>query len=165
MPGSPSSKWRIVCSAAVESRHPGNLYLWAPGVGTQHGLSDKGYPFSAEAVAAHQRRASEICGRPVGIALHGSSGLAESDLEQGVAAGVAKVNWSSESLLIRSQAAQEFYATHAAELGKTHGAWKATAMDNGVQRIVSDRYVPAVRRRIELLNGGGKGRLVRALMN
>jgi fructose-bisphosphate aldolase, class II len=146
---------------AVESRHPGNLYLWAPGVGTQHGLSDKGYPFSVEAVAAHQRRASEICGRPVGIALHGSSGLAERDLEEGVVAGVAKVNWSSESLLIRSQAAQEFYATHAAELGKTHRSWKATAMDNGVQSFVSERYVPAVRRRIELLNGGGKGRVVR----
>lgn len=90
---------------AVEASHPGYLALWAPGVGTQHGLSDNRYPFSVEAVAAHHKRASEICGRPIGLALHGSSGLRENDLRAGVAAGVAKVNWSSESLLIRSQAA------------------------------------------------------------
>ncbi|MFN0068102.1 MAG: class II fructose-bisphosphate aldolase [Limisphaerales bacterium] len=143
---------------AVESKHPGYLALWAPGVGTQHGLSDKGYPFSAEAVAKHQKRASEICGRPIGLALHGSSGLKESDLRAGVAAGVAKVNWSSESLLFRSQAAQEYYATHTAELEKTHKAWKATAMDNGVQSFVAARYVPRVAERIRVLGGAGKDR-------
>lgn len=141
---------------AVESCHPGYLALWAPGVGTQHGLSDKGYPFSADAVAQHHRRASEICGRPIGLALHGSSGLKECDLRAGVAAGVAKVNWSSESLLIRSQAAKEYYATHTAELEKTHKAWKATAMDNGVQSFVSARYVPKVAERIRILGGEGK---------
>ena len=148
--------------SAIESRHPGNLYLWAPGVGTQHGLSDKGYPFSAEAVAKHQRRASEICGRPIGIALHGSSGLTESALTDGVAAGVSKVNWSSESLLIRSEAAQEFYSTHTAELVKTHHSWKATAMDDGVQKFVSRRYIPKLIERIGVLNGLGKGRFVQA---
>jgi len=147
---------------AVESLHPGCLFLWAPGVGTQHGLSDKGYPFSPEAVARHQQRASVICERPIGIALHGSSGLAESDLKNGVAAGVAKVNWSSESLLIRSLAAQEFYARHTAELEKTHKSWKATAMDNGVQSFVSTRYVPKVMERISVLNGAGRAALVRS---
>jgi len=147
--------------SAVESKHPGYLALWAPGVGTQHGLSDKGYPFSPQAVAAHQRRASEICGRPIGLALHGSSGLKESDLRDGVAAGVAKVNWSSESLLIRSRAAQEYYASHSAELEKTHPQWKATAMDNGVQDFVSGRYVPKVIERIRILNGEGRASLMR----
>jgi fructose/tagatose bisphosphate aldolase len=142
---------------AVESRHPGFLALWAPGVGTQHGLSDKGYPFSAEAVARHQERASQICGRPIGLALHGSSGLKESDLREGVAAGVAKVNWSSESLLIRSQAAREFFTTHSAELEKSHKQWKATAMDNGVQSYIAERYVPRVIERIRILGGAGKG--------
>lgn len=144
---------------AVESKHPGYLALWAPGVGTQHGLSEKGYPFSVEAVAKHQKRASEICGRPVGLALHGSSGLKESDLRAGVAAGVAKVNWSSESLLIRSQAAQEYFATHAAELEKTHKSWKAAAMDNGVQSFVAARYVRKVAERIRILGGEGKSQM------
>jgi fructose-bisphosphate aldolase, class II len=141
---------------AVESAHPGYLALWAPGVGTQHGLSDNGYPFSPAAVAAHHKRASDICGRPVGLALHGSSGLQESDLRAGVAAGVAKVNWSSESLLIRSQAAQEYYAKHAAELETKHPAWKSTAMDHGVQQFVSTRYIPKVIDRIRVLGGEGK---------
>ena len=143
---------------AVEKDHPGNLYLWAPGVGTQHGLSDRGYPFSASAVRQHQERASAICGRPVGIALHGSSGLAESDLREGVEAGVAKVNWSSESLLLRSQAAQEYFATRTAELDKRHQQWKATAMDHGLQTHVAASYVPKVAARMRLLGGAGRGR-------
>ena len=142
--------------APVERSHPGCLYLWAPGVGTRHGFSDKGYPFSPGAVARHRERAGAICGRPIGIALHGSSGLPESALREGVAAGVAKVNWSSESLLIRSKAAQDFYATHTAELEKSHKDWKATAMDNGVQTFVSERYVPRVIERIRILGGTGR---------
>jgi len=142
--------------APVEREHPGCIHLWAPGVGTQHGFSERGYPFSPEAVARHRERASEICGRPIGLALHGSSGLPESALREGVAAGVVKVNWSSESLLIRSQAAREFYATHAVELEKSHPKWKATAMDHGVQSHVSARYVPKVIERIRILGGEGK---------
>lgn len=141
---------------AVEARHPNRLALWAPGVGTQHGLSMRRDAFSPAAVEQHQRRASEICGRPIGIALHGSSGLSESDLRAGVAAGVVKVNWSSESLLIRSRTAQEYYATHACELEKTHPKWKSAAMDNGVQSFVSTRYVPAVIHRIQTLGGEGQ---------
>lgn len=140
----------------VEQRHPGRLALWAPGVGTQHGLGESGYPFSPEAVAGHARRAADICGRPVGIALHGSSGLRPADLQAGVAAGVVKVNWSSESLLLRSQAARDYYAGHEAELQKSHPRWKATAMDNGVQAYVSTRYTPHVAERMRLLGGEGR---------
>jgi hypothetical protein len=63
------------------------------------------------------------------------------------------VNWSSESLLIRSQAAQEYFATHAAQLDKKHKDWKNTAMDNGLQAYVAARYVPKVVERIKLLGG------------
>jgi fructose-bisphosphate aldolase, class II len=148
----------------VERRHPGVIALWAPGVGTQHGLSDRGYPFSAVAVAAHQARASEICGRPIGLALHGSSGLSAEDLRAGVAAGVTKVNWSSESLLIRSRAAQSYYATHATELEKSHPRWKQAAMDHGVQSFVAAAYVPRVLERLSILGGVGRGAgLVREL--
>lgn len=144
---------------AVERQHPGMLALWAPGVGTRHGFSAEGFPaFSAEHVAAQAAAASEWCGRPIGIALHGSSGLPEDNLRAAVRSGVAKVNWSSESLLLRSQAAREFFATNSAELEKTHKAWKSTAMDNGVQEFIAARYVPAVEARIRLLGGAGQGR-------
>ncbi|MDI1249418.1 MAG: class II fructose-bisphosphate aldolase, partial [Lacunisphaera sp.] len=118
----------------AEKNHPGYLAWWAPGVGTQHGLGSDGYPtFNPEAVAAHQQRATKLAGRPIGLALHGSSGLPVASLQAAVHAGVAKVNWSSESLLIRSQAAQEYYTTHVAQLDKKHRDWKNTAMDNGLQ--------------------------------
>ena len=142
----------------AESNHPGYLAWWAPGVGTQHGLGSDGYPtFSPEAVAAHQRRATELAGRPIGIALHGSSGLPVASLQAAVLAGVTKVNWSSESLLIRSQAALEFFKTHLSQLDKKHPDWKNTAMDNGLQAFVSARYVPRVAERIKLLGGTARG--------
>lgn len=142
----------------AEQNHPGFLAWWAPGVGTQHGLGSDGYPtFSAEAVAAHQQRATTLAGRPIGIALHGSSGLPTASLLAAVQSGVAKVNWSSESLLLRSQAAQEFFATHVAQLDKKHKDWKNTAMDNGLQTFVAARYVPKVVERIKLLGGSGAG--------
>ena len=147
--------------APVEQAHPGCIYLWAPGVGTQHGFSDQGYPFSPEAVARHRQRATEICARPIGLALHGSSGLPESALGEGVAAGIVKVNWSSESLLIRSQAAREFYTRHTAELEKAHPRWKPHAMDNGVQSFVAERYVPRVAERIRILGGAGRAGVAR----
>lgn len=140
----------------VETGHPGYLALWAPGVGTKHGLEDV-VGFSPDAVKAHQEAATDLAGRPIGIALHGSSGLSDEQLKAAVAAGVAKVNWSSESLLIRSQALREYYSTHADKLDKGHAEFKVSAMDNGAQCFVSKLYQPKVRSRIETLGGAGFG--------
>lgn len=141
---------------AVESLAPGYLALWAPGVGTQHGLGDVA-GFSAEAIQQHQALASELAGRPIGIALHGSSGLTHDQLQAAVQAGVAKVNWSSESLLIRSHAARDYYSENADKLEKGHPEFKITAMDNGVQSYVSQKYQPKVQERMEVLGGAGQG--------
>ncbi len=140
---------------AAESANPGYLALWAPGVGTKHGLGSAG-GFEPEAVARHQTLASELAGRPIGIALHGSSGLNTAQLKAAVAAGVSKVNWSSESLLIRSGAALEFYQDHQEQLTKGHANFKETAMDNGVQSSVSAVYVPRVIERLKALGSDGK---------
>ena len=140
----------------VERQMPGRLALWAPGVGTKHGLGNDLGGFSPDAIRAHRELASELAGRPIGIALHGSSGLTEEQLAAGVAAGVAKVNWSSESLLIRSEAAAAFFDQNLERLGKSHPDFKATAMDNGLQQSISAIYVPKVKARIESLNGKGQ---------
>jgi fructose-bisphosphate aldolase, class II len=140
----------------VESKFPGRIALWAPGVGTQHGLGSQD-AFSADAVKQHQQFASSLAGHGIGIALHGSSGLSTDGLRAAVASGVAKVNWSSESLLIRSKAALEYYQTHTAQLEKTHEDWKNTAMDNGLQRFIAERYVPIALERMRLLGGEGQG--------
>lgn len=143
---------RIV--GGIESSHPGRLALWAPGCGTRHGLVAGGFPeFSPAHVAAQRERASEIAGRPIGIALHGSSGLSDDALRAAVAAGVAKVNWSSELLLLRSQAARAYYAQVGGRLEAGAPGFKDAAMDNGVQRWVSARSVPAIEARMRLLRG------------
>lgn len=140
----------------VEQRHPGRLALWAPGVGTKHGLGADLGGFDPGAIRAHRDRASELAGRPIGIALHGSSGLSEEQLAAGVASGVAKVNWSSESLLLRSEAAASYFDENRERLAKSHPDFKATAMDNGLQQWISAAYVPKVKARIESLGGNGK---------
>lgn len=143
---------------AVEKLHPGYLALWAPGVGTKHGLGDAG-GFNPDAVRDHRRLASDLAGRPIGIALHGSSGLTNQQLLAAVDAGVAKVNWSSESLLIRSHAAREYFQNYGARLEKSHPDFKATAMDNGLQTYVSSIYEMRVVERIRTLGGAEHGKL------
>jgi fructose/tagatose bisphosphate aldolase len=136
----------------IEKTHPGRLALWAPGCGTRHGFSAEGFPaFSAEHVKRQQERASEIANRPIGIALHGSSGLDSDALRAAVAAGVVKVNWSTESLIIRSQAAREYYQTFGEKLEAGGVGFKDAAMNNGLQQYVADRYIPKVAERIRLL--------------
>ena len=143
---------------AVEARHPGVVWLWAPGLGTRHGLAAGGCPeFRVDLVEANVRLMKELTGRDVGVALHGSSGLDEKALAAAARSGVVKVNWSSESLLCRSQAARDYYVEKVAQLDPAHAQWKATAMDNGVQCFVSARYVPKVAQRMTLLGGAGHG--------
>ena len=140
----------------VEAKHPGALWLFAPGVGSRHGLSDKGFPeFSPDHVGTNKKLLKEITGRDLGIALHGSSGLPDSSLGDAVAQGVTKVNWSSESLLMRSEWAREYYLKFGDHIRAGDSQFKATAMDNGVQSYVSARYVPKVVERMRLLGGEG----------
>jgi fructose/tagatose bisphosphate aldolase len=142
----------------VERQHPGYVWLWAPGLGSRHGFSAEGFPeFRPAAAGEHRELARRLLGRDIGIALHGSSGLPESALKEAVAAGVAKVNWSSESLLLRSAASASYYAENAPALEKSHPKFKSTAMDNGQQTWISARYIPAVCDRIRLLGGENAG--------
>lgn len=146
----------------LELRHPGYLALFAPGVGTQHGFASGGFHgFSTAAIADAKRLIERICGRPMGIALHGSTGLGTEQLRAGVAAGVTKVNWSSESLFVRASAAKSWWAANGDKIDTTHRDFKATAMDNGVQSAVAAAYVPVVRQRLEILGSAGRGALCR----
>ena len=143
---------------AVEKSHPGYLSLWAPGVGTKHGFSEDGFPgFSSEHVKTQQQLASTICAREIGLALHGSSGLSDAQLQDAVASGVIKVNWSTDSLAARSAAAHAYYTEHTEALQRSNAAFKKTAMDNGVQTAIAASYRPIVEERMQVLGGTGKG--------
>jgi fructose-bisphosphate aldolase, class II len=153
--------------APVEREFPGVIHLWAPGVGTIHGFSETGFPsFSSDAIREHCDFVKNLIGREIGLALHGSSGLPDADLERAVQAGVVKVNWSSDSLLLRSHLARDYYTQFGAQLEKTHPKFKTTAMDNGLQQFISSAYVPKVAARIALLGGANRaGELMKALKN
>ena len=147
----------------VESRYPGYLALFAPGLGNRHGYSREGYPdFRPENVQAHAELVRRLTGRPVGIVLHGSSGLSDEQVRQAVAHGLTKMNWSTDGLVLRSAAAREFYESRREQLEPGHGQFKETAMDNGVGRYVSARFVPKIESLIRLLGGEGKGRSLAA---
>ena len=141
----------------VEAQFPGKIALWAPGVGTQHGFtSDDGYAgFQTKTIEDNVRLLQQITGRNIGIALHGSTGLPNEKLSAAAKCGVTKVNWSSESLYLRSMAAKQYYQLFADKLERKHPEWKNTAMDNGVATFVSAMYVQRVVERIRVLGGEG----------
>lgn len=152
---SPEVSRKLVGS--VEERYPGAIHLYAPGLGTRHGFSDEGYPeFSVAAVKENIALLKSITGRDIGLALHGSSGLSKDDLSEAAQAGVVKVNWSTESLMVRSGTAARFYTDNSEKLVRSHAEWKTTAMDNGVQSAVSVPYMEKVIERILLLRGEGQ---------
>ncbi len=142
---------------AVEERYPDHVYLWAPGVGTQHGFtSDDGYSgFNPKVVEDNIRLIRRITSREFGLALHGSTGLSKDKLTAASKAGVTKVNWSSESLFIRSMAAKKYYSTFEEKFDRKHKEWKNTVMDNGVNAYISKAYIPKVIERFETLGSVG----------
>lgn len=149
--------------SGIESVYPNHVYLWAPGVGTQHGFGEN-MNFSAKTIELQVSLTRKITGREIGIALHGSTGLSASDLSDAAKAGVVKVNWSTESLYIRSNAASEYYSVMAEKFDKKHKEWKATAMDNGVSRYVSEKYIPKVKERMQILGAENNATAVMKLV-
>ncbi|MEZ4774903.1 MAG: class II fructose-bisphosphate aldolase [Bacteroidia bacterium] len=144
---------------SVEAAYPGKIALWAPGVGTQHGFtSDDGYAgFHTGTIEKNIRLLKTLTGRNIGIALHGSTGLPEEKLRAASQCGVTKVNWSSESLYIRSMAAKSYYTEFSEKFDRKHKDWKNSVMDNGVSSFVSQKYIPVVAEKIAILGGQGKG--------
>ena len=142
---------------SVEAQYPGKIALWAPGVGTQHGFtSDDGYSgFHPRTIGENVRFLRELTGRDIGIALHGSTGLPADKLRAAAQSGVTKVNWSSESLYLRSTAAQRYYTSFAEQFDRKHKDWKNTVMDNGLASYISRDYVPFVAEK--MINLGGQG--------
>ncbi|MEM7012985.1 MAG: class II fructose-bisphosphate aldolase [Verrucomicrobiota bacterium] len=141
----------------LERRHSGKLALWAPGTEAKHGFGDFG-DLKVDSIREQQELASFVADRPIGIALHGSTGLSSEQLSALGEVGVVKVNWSSESLLIRSHAAREYYQHYGDRLEKTHPEFKATAMDDGLQTYISSIYEMRVVDRIRTLGGDNHGK-------
>jgi fructose/tagatose bisphosphate aldolase len=112
--------------------------------------------FSPKTIEQQLLLTKKITGREIGIALHGSTGLNDTDLREAAKAGVIKVNWSTESLFIRSNAARRYYEEQKEKLDKKHREWKNTVMDNGVNKYIAAEYLPRVIHRMKVLGGEGR---------
>jgi fructose-bisphosphate aldolase class II len=141
----------------IEEKHPGYIYMYAPGLGSQHGFSESGYSgFRPDMAAKNLDAIEETIGRRIGIAVHGSSGLGDDQLREAVASGVIKINWSTENLIIRSAAAREYYEKNGDKVDPVHKQFKVTAMDTGLQQYVAEQYIPKVLKRMDVLNSKGQ---------
>jgi fructose-bisphosphate aldolase class II len=69
---------------------------------------------------------------------------------------VAKVNWSSESLFARANAMREYFTRFGERIDARHPEFKKTAMDNGMNAFVAERYIPLVVERLGWLGSAGK---------
>ncbi len=144
---------------AMETRAPGAVGLWAPGLGTRHGHTEGGYPeFDPCHVGRHRDAALRVTGRRIGIVLHGSSGVGLEQLEAGVKLGLVKVNWSTAGLALRVAGAAAYYRNHPEVLSPGHPRFKDLAMDDAVEKSVGPAYRDAVREMILVLGGAGHGR-------
>jgi fructose-bisphosphate aldolase class II len=141
---------------SVESTFPGTVCLWAPALGTHHGLTQGGRAFDPDLARKHVENLKALTGRDVGLALHGTSGLDEESLVAGVQAGVVKVNWSSELLDLRAKAGLAYYREKVAAVEPGKGDWKNTVMDNGPQSFMGEVSIPVIADRIRLLGGEGR---------
>ncbi len=141
---------------SVESKSPGSICLWAPALGTHHGLTQGGRAFDPDLAAKHVENLKRLTGRDIGLALHGTSGLDEDSLINGVQAGVIKINWSSELLNLRANAGLEYFRKKVAAVEPGKGDWKDTVMDNGLQSHIGEVCIPAIKNRICLLGGEGR---------
>jgi fructose/tagatose bisphosphate aldolase len=140
----------------VEEEFPDHVHLWAPGVGTRHGFGEN-MTFTPATIETQRKLTKSVTGREIGIALHGSTGMTSEHLEEAAKAGVVKVNWSTESLLIRSEAARAYYNQHE-KFEKKHPSWKNTVMDNGVSTYIAEKYISRVMDRMKTLQGADKAK-------
>jgi fructose-bisphosphate aldolase class II len=162
--GITSEKVTTQLLSAVEERYPHHIHLWAPGVGTQHGFGEN-MNFSPKTIEQQLLLTKKITGREIGIALHGSTGLNDTDLREAAGAGVIKVNWSTESLFIRSNAARRYYEEQKEKLDKKHKEWKNTVMDNGINKYIAAEYLPRVVHRMKLLGAEGRAGSIMQMLN
>jgi fructose-bisphosphate aldolase class II len=150
----------VALAKAIEEQAPGIIDLFAPAVGTIHGQTSKGANVSFDAnlvgeVAAALRQA---LGRPIGIALHGSSGLSDAQLAAAVRQGVIKINTCTLLLGARARAMHAYFNEHAAEIQEGHKAMKETSKDTTVDTAVSKTMVPILVDRMTVSNSAGHGR-------
>lgn len=145
---------------AIEAEVPGIVDLFAPAVGTIHGQTAKGVnvTFNANLVGEVASALREALGRPIGIALHGSSGLSDEQLAAAVQQGVVKINTATMLYGARARAMHAYFNAHVEQIQEGHKAMKETSKDPTVDSAVSQVMVPLLVARMKVSNAAGHGK-------
>jgi len=145
---------------AIEDDVPGIVDLFAPAVGTIHGQTARGENtgFNAALVGQVADALRQSLGRPIGIALHGSSGLSDAQLAASVQQGVVKINTCTLLLGARARAMQAYFNAHAAQIQAGHKDMKEMSKDTTVDSAVSAAIVPIIVDRMAVSNSAGQGK-------
>lgn len=149
----------VAMLSAIESAVPGIVDLFAPAVGTVHGQTMKGanVGFDVQIVSRVGRALEQALGRPIGIALHGSSGMSDEQLAAAVQHGVIKINTCTLLLGARARAMCEYFTAHYDQIQEGHTAMKETSKDTTVDTAVSQSMVPILVDRMKVSNAAGHG--------
>lgn len=153
----------VTMLTAIESETPGVVDLFAPAVGTIHGQTTQGanVGFDANLVGDVAKAVSDALGRPIGMALHGSSGLSDRQLAEAVQNGVIKINTCTLLLGVRARAMHTYFNEHVEQIQVEHMAMKETSKDTTVDTVVSETLVAVLvdRMKTSLAAGHGKAAL------
>jgi len=144
----------------IEDVVPGIVDLFAPAVGTVHGQTVRGANagFDASLVGAVADALAQGLGRPVGIALHGSSGMSDAQLAASVQQGVIKINTCTMLLGARARAMHAYFNEHVAQIQEGHKDMKETSKDTTVDMAVSQAVVPIIVDRMAVSQSAGQGK-------
>ena len=144
----------------IERETPAVVDLFAPAVGTVHGQTAQGanVGFDATLVGEVASALAEALGRPIGMALHGSSGLSDAQLSDAVRHGVIKINTCTLLLGIRARANHAYFTDHVAEIQAGHRSMKEVSKDTTVDSAVSEALVPVLVNRMQTSLSAGHGK-------
>ena len=148
---------------AIEREAPGIVDLFAPAVGTVHGQTAQGANagFDPALVGEVAGAVADAIGRPIGMALHGSSGLSDEQLAQAVENGVIKINTCTLLLGIRARAMHAYFNAHVDQIQVGHKTMKETSKDTTVDSAVSQALVPVIVNRMKTSLSAGQGQRAR----
>jgi fructose-bisphosphate aldolase class II len=146
--------------AAIEKEAPGIIHLFAPAVGTRHGDTTRSgrSTFDADRVAKVKAAVEEVTGRPVGMALHGSSGLNDEQLRASVENGVTKINTCTFFLGARARAKYDYLVKNHDRIQMGHKDMKEASKDPTIDTAVSEVMVPLIAERMKVSNAAGYGK-------
>ncbi len=145
---------------AIEKEAPGAVHLFAPAVGTKHGDTTRSgrSTFDVDRIARVKAALEGVAKRPIGIALHGSSGLNNEQLSEAVKAGVTKINTCTFFLGARARAMYKYLDDNKDKIQMGHKDMKETSKDPSLDAAVSKTMIPIIVDRMKVSNAAGFGK-------